>query len=209
MSSESDYYAGLISGADIQTGSRYFEAGTYLVQIDEVKIFKNRKRQPRACVECTILKSNNPVLGVSSSVSWIVSLDSDSGPSTIKTWIAKVFETPQREITHEAVQRIIPTEDSGATSPAVGLHCLVNAYEKPTKAGGIFTKCEWKRMIDGRDVLPDFTPAPPRTARPVEESKEDEGWDSLKEDEDIAEFVHRSQHNQIPPKGMRGNSSPY
>lgn len=157
--SDDDFFAALIADSQMQSSARYFEEGTYLVQIDNAKIFKNRNRQPRAGVECTVVQSNNARIGASSSVSWVVSLDNDSGPGTVKSWVSRVFETPESEITGEAVKRIfvMEGEEGHRVSPASGFHCLVNAYEKETSKGGVFTKCEWKRVIDGRDTLPDFT----------------------------------------------------
>ena len=160
--SDTDYFAGLIAGADVQSSSRYFEPGVYHVEIDAVKFFKNRKRQPRAAVECTVLDSSNANLGVSSSVSWIVSLDSDAGPSTIKTFLANVLEAKGSEITAQVIAEIFVNEDSddNRVSPAAGYQCIVHAYEKPTKSGNVFTKCEWTRYkADRGDRLPDFSKA--------------------------------------------------
>lgn len=160
--SDTDYFAGLIAGADVQSSSRYFEPGVYLVEIDAVKFFKNRKRQPRAAVECTVLDSSNTNLGVSSSVSWIVSLDSDAGPSTIKTFLANVLEAKGSDITAEVISSTFVNEDSddNRISPAAGYQCIVHAYEKDTKSGGKFTKCEWTRYkADRGDRLPDFNKA--------------------------------------------------
>ena len=59
---DSNYFANLIASAPMQTSSRYFEAGIYLVEIDNCKIFSNRQRRPRATVECTVIDSNNAEL---------------------------------------------------------------------------------------------------------------------------------------------------
>jgi len=155
MTSNKDYFAGLVAGATVQKSSRYFERGTYLVEVDNAKMFMNRKRQPRAAVECTILESSNNNLPRSTSVSWIVSLDSDAGPSTIKSWIFSMFGSPESEITSAAVSEIFVGEDENRVSSTNGFKAIVTAYEKPTRSGGVFTKCEWRRFHDG-DPLPDF-----------------------------------------------------
>lgn len=155
MSGNKDYFANLIAGANVQRSSRYFEKGTYLVEVDNAKMFMNRKRQPRAAVECTVLETSNNNLPRSSSVSWIVSLDSDAGPSTIKSWIFSMFGSPEDQITSAAVSDIFVGEEESRVSSTNGFKAIVTAYEKPTRSGGVFTKCEWKRYNEG-DALPDF-----------------------------------------------------
>ena len=155
QSESKNYFAQLIAGSQVQHSSRYFEKGTFLVEIDNVKLFMNRKRQPRAAVECTVKQSSNSNLPAASSVSWIVSLDSDAGPSTVKTWIACMFRCSDADITSETIQDIFVGDGEDRISPASGFQAIVNAYEKPTRSGGVFTKCEWKRFEEG-DALPDF-----------------------------------------------------
>ena len=155
-------YADLIAGAEVQSSSRYFEQGTYLVQIDACKVFHNRQRRPRAAVECTVIKSNNSSLPATTSASWVVSLDSDSGPGNLKTFITDIFGCSKSDASDSAkVNAIFPMEDSTTPSIAVGLQAIVNAYEKPTKAGGVFTRVLWTKFDPKTTELPEFTPLTP------------------------------------------------
>ncbi|MHA2264793.1 MAG: hypothetical protein ACXAEN_20570 [Candidatus Thorarchaeota archaeon] len=152
-------YADLIANAAVQSSSRYFEAGSYLVQIDACKVFENRQRRLRAAVECTILDSNNPKLPTTSSVSWVVALDSDSGPGNIKTFIVDMFDCSAQEASNsEKVAAVFPHESTSTPSVACGFQAIVNAYEKETKSGGIFTRVMWKRHDPEKDPAPQFSP---------------------------------------------------
>ena len=41
-------------------------------------------------------------------------------------------------------------------SVAIGLEAIVNAFEKPTKSGGLYTKLDWKSFDSEKDEAPDF-----------------------------------------------------
>jgi len=162
---DASYFTNLIANAPLQSTSRYFEQGIYHVQIDNCKFFTNRQRRPRAAVDCTVINSNNVNFPQTTQMSWVVSLDSDSGPSTLKAFIAGVMGCNEAEISNEAIGKVfIYADDPNSASQrsvAVGLQAVVNAYEKPTKNGGVFTKLSWKGIIEKRgDVAPDFSLLP-------------------------------------------------
>jgi len=186
---DSNYFANLIAAAPVQTTSRYFEAGVYAVKVDAAKIFVNRQRRPRAAVDCTVLQSNNPNFPATSQVSWVITLDSDSGPSEIKTFIVALTGCTEAEAANpEVINKFFPnTIDNANMEPsvAIGLHAIVNAFEKTTKSGGIFTKCSWKRFDPQADEMPDFSSMPRVTAAdnvpaassaPVEQAESGNAW---------------------------------
>ena len=171
---DANYFANLIANAPIQSSSRYFEAGVYHVKIDGCKMFENRQRRPRAAVECTVVESNNPSFPATSQVSWIVALDNDSGPSTIRSFISDLTGcTPAEAGAADVILKFFPhpetTPDAGP-SVATGLHALVNAFEKPTKSGGVYTKCSWRKYDPASDDAIDFAsmPAVGASAQPVD-----------------------------------------
>ena len=170
---DSNYFANLIAAAPVQTSSRYFEAGIYLVEIDNCKIFSNRQRRPRAAVECTVINSNNAEYPQTTQVSWIVSLDSDSGPSELKTFIASVTGCRPADVTNEVFLNFFINADDPSSeqkqSIAIGLQAIVNAYEKQTKNGGVFTKVSWKQFNPEKDTRPDFASMPAAGAKVQEE----------------------------------------
>jgi len=160
---DANYFANLIANAPIQSSSRYFEKGIYHVTIDGAKIFLNRQKRPRAAVECTVVSSNNPDFPETSQVSWIVSLDNDSGPGTIRSFICDVTGCEAAEAsTFEVINKFFPNVEADPKAPrsvAAGLQALVHAFEKPTQSGGIYTKCQWRRFDPSKDEAPNFTPA--------------------------------------------------
>ena len=179
---DANYFANLIASAPIQTTSRYFEAGVYAVKIDAAKIFLNRQRRPRAAVDCTVLHSNNASFPTTSQVSWIVSLDSDSGPSTLKGFIADITGCSEAEASSiDVINAFFPnTEANPAAAPskAVGLQAIVNAFEKPTKSGGIYTKCTWRHFNPETDEMPDFSKMSPAVVAetPAATAQADNSW---------------------------------
>jgi hypothetical protein len=159
-----EYIAQLFANASVKTSSRYFEAGVYHIKIDGAKIFSNRQGRPRASVDCTVVGSNNPSFPPTSQVSWVVSLDNDSGPSSIVTFIHDVTGcSPQEASSAQVLNKFFPNiaaNPNAAPSIAIGLHALVHAFEKPTKSGGIYTKCSWKKFDPAQDEAPDFAAMP-------------------------------------------------
>ena len=153
---DSNYLANMIANAEVQSSSRYFEKGLYLVEIDNCKFFLNRKRQPRAAVECSVIDSSNPNFPRTSSVSWIVSLDSDSGSNTLKTFLVDLTQASPDKVDAGFVSSIFISEGDTNVSKLSGHKAIVNAYEKPTKSGGIFTKCDWTYFNPENMEAPDF-----------------------------------------------------
>ena len=154
---DADFFATMIAEAEIQQGSRYFEPGLYLVQIDNCKFFANRHGRPRAAVDCTVVASNNSLFPETSQVTWVVSLDTDSGPNTVKTFIASLFkQTDSKSITAADVNKIFVKDGSMNVSSASGMHALVNVYTIKTTAGNDFSKHEWRHFNIESDVIPDF-----------------------------------------------------
>ena len=158
---DSSYFSDLIASAQIQTSSRYFEAGVYLVEIDNCKFFTNRQRRPRAAVECTVIDTNNVNFPQTTQLSWVVSLDSDSGPSALKGFISGVMGCKESEITNEAISKIFIYSDSpnseNTPSIAIGLKALVHAHAIQTQKGGTFTKLSWRGFNADTDERPDFS----------------------------------------------------
>jgi hypothetical protein len=154
---DSNFFATMIAEAKIQQSSRYFEPGLYLVQIDNCKFFANRHGRPRAAVDCTVVASNNSLFPETSQVTWVVSLDTDSGPSTVKTFIASLFkQTDSKSITAADVNKIFVKDGSMNVSSASGMHALVNVYTIKTVAGSDFSKHEWRHFNIESDAIPDF-----------------------------------------------------
>ena len=158
-----NYFADLIANAAVQNSSRYFEAGVYHVKVDGAKIFMNRQRRPRAVVECSVINSNNANLPTTSQVSWVVSLDSDSGPGSLKTFICQISGCNETEVTSEVINKFFPAFEmnpEAQPSVAIGLQATVNAFEKPTKSGGVYTKLDWRAFDPETDEAPDFANMP-------------------------------------------------
>ena len=118
-------------------------------------------RRPRATVDVTVISSTNPNFRKGNSISWVVALDSDSGPATIKTFIYELFGCTKAEAGDAGkISAIFPNEnDNGevsAASLAIGLEALVHCYEKNTKTGGVYTRTNWKRHDPAVDSAPNY-----------------------------------------------------
>ena len=164
-------WASRIAGSECQNNARYIEAGTYLLTIDNCMNKANRNGDPRFIVEATVLNSTNPDFPRTSAVSWVVKLNSDLGPRTVKTFLRDVIGCPEGSITPDVIRESMEPNEETGVSPLAGTQAIAFAREKPTKAGGTFTKVEWRRYNEG-DPLPDFAVA--RQSVPV--AAEDESY---------------------------------
>ena len=156
MSFDKNYFTSLIAGAQVSESTRYFEAGVYHVQIDNCKVKMSRQNLPRAIVECSVLGSNNPNFPASSQVSYIVKLENDAGPRDIKTFIRNIMNCSADQVTQDVINRVFIADGETQVSMAQGMQAIVNAYDKPTKAGGSFTKLDWRYVDPQNPVLPNF-----------------------------------------------------
>jgi hypothetical protein len=153
-------FADIIANANLQNNSRYFESGVYLVEIDQCKTFLNRRHEPRIGIDCTVIDSNNPNFPKTTQMSWVVPLNTDSGPATVKTFIKDITGCSLEEASNSAyITQIFPQEGS-ANSILVGEQAIVTAHEKPTKKGGVYTKLVWKHFDAKKDVAPDIRDIP-------------------------------------------------
>lgn len=139
------YYYELIAATLSIHRARYFEEGTYAVHVDNAYFFTNRQRRPRAAVECTVMRSNNANLPLGSSASWVVALDSDAAPASIRGFVECILPTVDT-ITASDVGRIFPEKTTGACSAAAGTMVRVIARKRPTRSGGEYTKVEWQPL---------------------------------------------------------------
>ena len=107
----------------------------------------------RAAVEVTVIDSNNPSAGPHTDLSWVVSLDSDSGPSTVRTFIARMHDVSAEAVDDTMVNAAFSFDTQA--SCLVGKRAIAVAWEKPTSNGGTFTRLSWKLFNEG-DEVPDF-----------------------------------------------------
>jgi hypothetical protein len=161
-----EYFANLIADAEVQKSSRYFEAGIYQVEIDDCKFITNSNGRPRAVVECTVIDSSNANFPPTSSVSWVVALDGYGGSGALKAFICDCFGSAPQSVTQQKVMALFSPDANTGVSVASGTQAIVNAYEKPTKAGGIFTKCMWKGFDPKKDTPPNFQDLRSRVSQP-------------------------------------------
>ncbi len=151
-----DFIASLVANANTMTASRYFEQGTYLVSIENCKIRSNRQGRPRAIVECTLIDSNNAAFDAGSNLAWVVSLDTDSGPSDLKTWLVAMSGLSERDMTDSEIAKQLRPDPATGVSRFSGRQAIVQAFTKTTKTGGSFTVVSFKPFDPNTDKAPNF-----------------------------------------------------
>lgn len=165
-----DFIASLVANANTMTASRYFEPGTYLVSIENCKIRSNRQGRPRAIVECTLIDSNNATFDAGSNLAWVVSLDTDSGPSDLKTWLVAMSGLSEREMTDSEIAKQLRPDPTTGVSRFSGRQAIVQAFSKTTKAGGSFTVVSFKPFDPNTDKVPNFRTMTQRGDTPTTEA---------------------------------------
>lgn len=151
-----DFIASLVANANTMTASRYFEPGTYLVTVENCKIRANRQGRPRAIVECTLIDSNNTAFDPGSNLAWVVSLDTDGGPSDLKTWLVSMSGIAERDMTDTEIAKQLRPDPTTGVSRFSGKQAIVQAFTKTTQKGGSFTIVSFKLFDPNTDKAPNF-----------------------------------------------------
>lgn len=125
---------------------RYLPAGEFVVRIDKVKLFENRKRKPRFGLEFTIEESDQPgVKEGESNWSIVHALDDDYdyGLRDMKTFICMAVDalrpgTDAMENWDDAFLGEIAEDTTTKAKtphpqPCKGMRVSISAYDKPTE----------------------------------------------------------------------------
>lgn len=132
---------GLFSGireAKVSQGGVYIAPGVYRSKILAVKQGTTRKGVGFFVVELEHLKSNNESHPAGARVSWMVTLDKDAALGNVKEFLSIVTDTPEEQIDEEGVDLI-----TSAQNPLKDTIVDISAINKPTKAGGEYTRVSW------------------------------------------------------------------
>lgn len=142
-----------IGQAQIGVGGVYFEPGEYEVEVVEVKAIMSRKRENLYIVAARILQSSNPDRPIGVKASWIVNMKQDAALGDIKGFlaacngadasnedeVARVLRDEQGNDLTEAMAEYSVHEDQ----PLAGVRLHLITFQRPTKAGGMFTIHNW------------------------------------------------------------------
>ena len=136
---------GLFDGiSDVQAagGSRYLTPGNYLCEVQALKVIQSQKRQGQHffVAELCVLESDNDDFGSGEAASWVVNMAHQSAMANIKGF-AEALDPASDDgsVTPASMDALI---SSG--NPAAGIKVKGFLYNVKTKAGGDFTKANWR-----------------------------------------------------------------
>ncbi len=145
-----------ISQAQELRSSTYFAPGHYIVKLTDALVKKNRHHVDIAVIEGVVVDSTNNDITRGREVSWVCKLvGNDVGMRDLKTQFCNIVRCPADQVTGAMLKKAFSPDNETGVSPLAGTMCYVYAFPKETKAGGMWTKVEFRGMQDD-DVLPDF-----------------------------------------------------
>lgn len=129
--------------------SLYFEEGSYVVEILNCLLKKNRKGQERFIIETKVHESSNPKRPVGCQPAQVISMENDMAFPTIKGFIAAVLgvdpdycpdgEDPD-EFWEEQAEMVVA---GGANGLLLELTCTTIT----TRSGNPFTLHQWGKVV--------------------------------------------------------------
>lgn len=136
-----------------QTDATYFEPGTYLVLINNCKIFQNRSGETRAAIEVTVLgvldDPDGKALRVGTEATQIIKRG-DYWLRDINGFISGVAGCTPEEVTEEGAAQVFADGQSVFAGTVAELYCWNIMTE--TK-GEPFTKHKWRREVKPEEVV--------------------------------------------------------
>lgn len=133
-----------IETAEVSGKLPNLRAGTYLFQIDAVKMVKSRSKGAFFVVEVTILEAQGEGANeVGSRASWMVKMSLDNALGNIKGFVAALTNEPLTAVTSSLCDELV-AEDQ----PAKGERVRAHAFIIKTKSGNDFTKVDFSHFAE-------------------------------------------------------------
>jgi hypothetical protein len=133
----------MVADAKPNEGGVFWLPGTYLVQIDVVKVVNGRKGLDYFIVEGENLESTSTERAVGTHASWVSSLEMDSTPGNVQLFIAAAMNCPKEEVDEEAAELVISPDN-----PLHGRLVRLEVALIKTRAGNDFSKHVWRPVPD-------------------------------------------------------------
>ena len=134
----SNPFAG-INNAPPSMGGQYLLTGQHKLQIEECKVVKSqRKNADMFVVATTVIESTNPEMSAGSQRSWICNFQHASALSNIRQFVSAALGVNFNEVDEDVCAGVVTDEN-----PLAGTTLNAEAFEVPTRAGGVFTKVAW------------------------------------------------------------------
>ena len=140
----------------------YIKDGSYIVRIDKVKAFQNRKEEKRFGVEMTILKVLNaggmgdPVgHKAGEQVSWVLKPSYDQFLTHVRGLVECAFGCDFDQMSDEDAEAAcvaVCAEEGDAPQPLAGSVCRLVNQMITTQAGNPFVVVNWAEEIDPRTL---------------------------------------------------------
>lgn len=115
----------------------YIQQGSYLLEIDAVKVISTRGKGDMFIIEAKVLESAGANANeVGSKLSHLIKMSNDSAMGNIKAFVSAL--TGDSKVTSETVDKIISAEN-----PAAGTKVRADAFNIKTRAGADFTRVNY------------------------------------------------------------------
>lgn len=129
-----------IAESDTRRQSEYFNAGHYLVRIDDFKEGENRKGRAFVVLETTVLDSDNSEDHPKGSErSWLLMQDQETTPRNVRAMLCAVLGISDSGLDKKMIGKALTPDSKTGKSALSGLKAVVHAKDIQTKRGTDFT----------------------------------------------------------------------
>lgn len=112
----------------------------YRLRVKVLKVMKTRKKEDQFIAEFHILESSQPKRPAGSDASWLANLTRhEAALGNVKGLLAALFNMQEDEIDEAGADAAVDEKEQ----PCVGMEVICEAFNKPTKEGKPFTRCNW------------------------------------------------------------------
>jgi hypothetical protein len=124
-------------------GGAYLTSGQHLFRIHALKMPPNLRAGECFIAELEVIESTNPDYQKGQSVSWIrnITKHKEMALADVKAFLAAVAGCAEEDIDSRGADASV-----GPAQPFAGYLVRCEAWQKPTKAGGEFTRTLWTHV---------------------------------------------------------------
>lgn len=129
-----------IESVQSSQGGAWLLPGQHLLKINALKAPDNLRSGECFIGEFTVVETNNEKYSIGQSVSWIrnVTKHKEMAQADIKAFLAAVANIPEENVDSAGAQAAV-----SETQPFAGKLVRCEAFQRPTKSGGEFTRTIW------------------------------------------------------------------
>jgi hypothetical protein len=129
-----------IAESDTRRQSEYFEAGHYLVRIEDFKEGENRKGRAFVVLETVVLDSDDLESHPKGSErSWLLMQDLETTPRNVRAMLCGVLGVSDSGLDKNMIARSLTPDEETGRSALSGLKTVIHAKDIKTRKGTDFT----------------------------------------------------------------------